>query len=358
MRWNFICCATALIAFVSAPAAVSIADIDAAPLEHRAALKFLLDNMPERDSTSLTREFLFENVALALEARNSCPWGAAIPDEIFLNHVLPYASVNERRDNWRKDFIARFGPLVKDCKTPGDAALMLNANMFKQINVSYHPTKRPKPDQSPFESIEANYASCSGLSILLIDACRAVGVPARFVGTPSWNNGQADANGNHGGNHSWVEIWDGQWHVLGAIEATPLDSTWFLGNASKANPARAVNCIYAASFKKTGLSFPLVWDESIKYVPAEDVTLSYINRVKTKIQVIEKPVGPRVSAHLTLRLKGRLIADMDFKDTAEVTLSAGQEYQATVTGSDYDGAPQVITAPADSGRIVTIVLGR
>ncbi|MEE9394119.1 MAG: hypothetical protein V3W41_16595 [Planctomycetota bacterium] len=38
----------------------------------------------------------------------------------------------------------------------------------------------------------AGTASCIGLSIMLIDAC-AVGVPARFVGTPLWSDG----SGNH-----------------------------------------------------------------------------------------------------------------------------------------------------------------
>ena len=44
------------------------------------------------------------------------------------------------------------------------------------INVRYHARKRPKPDQSPYESIDAGFASCTGLSVLLIDACRSVGV--------------------------------------------------------------------------------------------------------------------------------------------------------------------------------------
>jgi hypothetical protein len=37
-------------------------------------------------------------------------------------------------------------------------------------------------------------ASCSGLSILLAGACRAVGVPARIVGTPMWSNGHGNLN--------------------------------------------------------------------------------------------------------------------------------------------------------------------
>jgi hypothetical protein len=348
--------ATLLVAAGLAPAALQPSDADTAPPEHRTAVKFLIENMPERDLQSLTREFVLENVALAYAARKASTWAAAIPEEVFFNDVLPYASVNEARDNWRKDFAAKFGPLVKDCKSAGDAALVLNAKIFKQVNVGYHPTRRPKPDQSPYESIAAGCASCSGLSILLIDACRAVGVPARFVGTPEWTTGKGDANGNHAGNHSWVEIWDGQWHVLGAIEVSPLSQTWFLGNASKADPTRPQHSIYASSFRKTGLSFPLVWDDEIKYVPAEDVTQSYLKRIPVKLETLLSASGPSASARLVLRLKGRLIADTQWNGSTTVILSAGQEYEATLSRPGYDGGAFAFVAPQEKDKTISFVL--
>lgn len=249
--------------------------IRASPPEHRPGIAFLLANMPERDLQSLSAQFLLDNTALAYAARARAPWGRNLPDDLFLNDVLPYANLNERRDPWRKDFSQRFWPLVKDCQTPGQAAVLLNNKIFDLLHVKYHPTKRPKPDQSPAESIAAGYASCSGLSILLVDACRSAGIPARAVGTPSWVIRKGDANGNHGGNHTWVEIFDDHWRHLGASEPSALDQTWFNDNASKADPTHPENCIYAASFKRTGLSFPLVWDPTIHYVPAVDVTRTY-----------------------------------------------------------------------------------
>ena len=347
-----------LAAFISsAHAALESADVAAAPPEHRAAMQFLIDNMPAQDRENLTPDFLLENVALAYQARNANSWAKAIPEELFFNAVLPYASINEHRDNWRRDFASRFGPLVKDCKSAGEAALVLNKSIFKILNVTYHATKRPKPDQSPFESIAAGYASCSGLSILLIDACRAVGVPARFVGTPSWTTGKGDANGNHGGNHSWVEIWDGQWHVLGAIEVSPLDETWFLDNASKADPAQPVHCIYATSFKNSGLTFPLVWNAAIDWVPAEDVTQTYLRRTPVKIQALNAGGDP-VTAHLILRLKDQLIADCGLRNSPVLILSAAQEYEGVLTGERGDYTTVKFAAPTESNQIVSLLLQR
>ncbi len=299
--------------------------------EHREAAAFLIANMPPRDLTSLSRDFLVENIELAYRTRAAVPWGKALPDELFLNHVLPYASINERRDRWRPDFLKRFLPAVKGCKTPGEAAQKLNATIFKALGVKYHAKKRPKPDQSPYESIEAGYASCSGLSILLIDACRAVCVPARFVGTPLWVNRK--------GNHSWVEVWDGCWRFVGAAEPGPFDKTWFVGIAGKADPAKVEHRIYAASFARTETWFPLVWDLKIKYVTADDVTAFYTMRRPVTFQVTDTPGGQPVRARLTLRLAGRIVADAVVGEPVAFFLAGGRAYDAEICPPD--GSPCV-----------------
>ena len=175
--------------------------------EQRSAMEWLITHMPENDKKSLSLEFLITNSEYAFKSKKHFPWAKHVPDQIFLNYVLPYASLNERRDEWRKDFFYKFSPLVKNANSAYEGAAILNNKIFEMVGVEYS-TKRPKADQSPYESIEAGLASCTGLSFLLIDACRSVGIPARFVGTPMWYNDS--------GNHSWVEIWDGEWHFTGA----------------------------------------------------------------------------------------------------------------------------------------------
>ena len=186
--------------------------LTAAPEGQRKAMAFLVANMPERDLKSLHADFLLENVELAYKARKDVAWGERIPEDVFFNNVLAYANVNEARDAWRKDLYDLCLPLVKDCKTPSEAALTLNRTVYDKLKVRYS-TKRKKPDQSPKETIEQGLASCTGLSILLSDACRSVAVPARLAGTPLW--------ADNSGNHTWVEIWDDGWHFTGACEPDP-----------------------------------------------------------------------------------------------------------------------------------------
>ena len=64
-------------------------------------------------------------------------------------------------------------------------------------------------------------------SIMLVEACRSVGVPARLAGIASWPG--------RGGNHTWVEFWDNGWHFVGAAEPDDqgLDHAWFVGDAAR-----------------------------------------------------------------------------------------------------------------------------
>lgn len=249
------------------------------------SIRFLIIHMPDSDLKTLTAKYLVSNVKFAIQARQATPWGKRVPEAVFLNDVLPYASINERRDDWRQDFFHRFKDLVKDCKTTGEAAQLLNKNVFQILKVRYS-TKRKKADQSPYESMETGLASCTGLSVILADACRAVGVPARLAGTPLWVNKR--------GNHTWVEVWDeGVWKFTGACEYDPngLNRGWFQGIASKADPKDPRHRIYATSFKQTNGHFPMVWKWRSKEVPGVDVTARYIGKKSTKpaVDTDQKP---------------------------------------------------------------------
>ena len=293
-------------------------------------MAFLVANMPDRDLKSLHADFLLENVDLAYKARNETAWGKQVPEEIFLNNVLPYANVDESRDPWRKDLYELCLPIVKDCKTPSEAAMKLNSTVFTKLKVRYS-TQRKQANQSPKESIDQGLASCTGLSILLSDACRSVGVPTRLAGTPLWSN--------NSGNHTWLEIWDGGWHFTGACEPDPkgLDRGWFVQNASEAKKDVPEHAIYAASFRKTPLSFPLVWARDRKDVFAENVTERYAKEEKAALnkedsEQIEKEAGAFFRAGEEDRAKWKFDPKLDAllaDHEAAVRSAVWKAYQAS-----------------------------
>jgi hypothetical protein len=244
----------------------------------RADMEYLVTNMLAADRDTMSLELLKENVAYARLVREKYEWAKALPEDVYLRDVLPYHVVDEVRDAWRKELYELFSPAVDSCKTMYDAVCAVNANIPRLTGVNYN-TKREKTNQSPRESMRQGMASCTGLSILLVDAYRAVGIPARFVGTASWHDRR--------GNHSWTEVWlDGEWRVTEYYFPSQLDHLWFMADASKANADDRTFAIYATRFGKADDWFPMVWadgdvegrpiDELPKYIGAENVTAHYI----------------------------------------------------------------------------------
>jgi hypothetical protein len=233
------------------------------------AARFLAEHRPERDA-QIDRRILEDNLRFALRARSRFAWAKDLDEALFHNDVLPYAVLDEKRENWRPAMFERAAAIVEGCKTATEAAQALNRELFKLVNVKYG-RKRERPNQSPSESMRQGVASCTGLSILLIDACRAVGVPARAAGVAKWHSKR--------GNHTWVEIYDqGRWWYTGAAEydAKGLGRVWFGKDASQAVAGHPYEAVRATSWRKTGQGhWPMVWALRDTSVPGLDVTARY-----------------------------------------------------------------------------------
>ena len=250
--------------------------VNDAPEAEQRDMAYLIINMPTHDREAMDLELLKENVTYANIAREKYSWAKALPEEVYQCDVLPYAVVDEVRDSWRKELYEMFSPAVDTCTTMYDAICAVNANIPRLTGVDYN-TKREKTNQSPRESMRQGMASCTGLSILLVDAYRSVGIPARFVGTASWHDNR--------GNHSWTEVWlDGEWRVTEYYFPSQLDHLWFMPDASKAKAEDRTYAIYATRFAGAEDWFPMVWadgtgegpiEELPKWVGADNVTAHY-----------------------------------------------------------------------------------
>jgi transglutaminase-like putative cysteine protease len=322
--------------------------LEKCPGEHRSGLAYLIRYLPLKDLKALPPQALADNLALAYQARSEVSWGRGLPDDLFLDAVLPHASVTEPRDSMRAEFHTRYLPLVRDCKTPGQAALAINKKLFVDYKVGYN-TRRLRTDQSSKESIAQGMATCTGLSIMLVEACRSVAVPARLAGIASWPG--------RGGNHTWVEVWDDGWHFVGAAEPDDkgLDHAWFVADASKAIKGSGKNAIYAVTYRSTGDSFPLVWARSA-ITPGEDVTDRYSRGKPTtpatsRLMVEVRRGGDRVEAEVTTldrqtgasrRLGSSLgpTADLNHHLTCEAPASGGPLFIV----ARHDGRAAIRTA--------------
>jgi transglutaminase-like putative cysteine protease/predicted esterase len=263
------------------------------------AAAFLAEHRPERDD-AIDPAIVLESIAVALRARDTYPWAKDLSEDLFLNDVLPYATLDEPRVLTRERVHDLAAGIVEGATTAEEAAQALNRELFKLTGVRYS-TQRLRANQNSAETLDTQLASCTGLSILLVDACRGVGIPARVAGIASWT----DRNGNH----TWVEIHDGErWRFTGAAEydANGLDRGWFTGPASSAIEGHELHAIWASSWRTTGHRFPLAWNMADRSVPGVDVSSRYARAASgdaepvLAIRLWSSRGGPRLASIATL----------------------------------------------------------
>lgn len=233
-------------------------------------------------------------VSMAMDALQQYPWTKSVPKDVFFEYVGSFVSVNEARNNWRPlihDTL--FEKLVKPMLDIGESTgregvTMTIEDIIKRINQNMWSMFNLNPDAKsiffksgqtpliydPMSIIAFGYASCTGLSIFLVDALRTFGIPARLAGTPAWNGKLEN------GNHSWIEFYgsDSKWHIMESRAASGGDDKdllnpcqWWFCNKERTDDTS----FYAARLDRKysgGVFFPLAWDDSLIDVCGEDRT--------------------------------------------------------------------------------------
>lgn len=201
-----------------------------AGLEPEAArcLGALCAGLDGRDLASLPPELLLSYARASQRARETLPYAALVPEELFLRYVLPPRVNNEFPDGSRGFLYEQLAGRVRGLDMRSAA---LEVNWWCAEQAAYRPTD--DRTIAPYGILNRAYGRCGEESTLLVSALRSVGIPARQVYAPWWAH--CDDN------HAWVEFWaEGQWHYTGACEpeAAP-DIGWFTSAASRAMLVRA-----------------------------------------------------------------------------------------------------------------------
>jgi len=247
--------------------------------------QFLIEFMPPWDrlnEESLEGGILGDTISVALEARQNFSWASDVSWPLFSNWVLPYASVNEARTSWRTLLKTRMSSLLDDADFRSltrisDVVDKVNGQVWKLaspgVEIVFKAQQTPKI-YDPMSTIGFGFASCTGISLLLVDSLRVAGVPARIVGTPAWN-GQVE-----NGNHNWVEVWLGEEQGWTFLEGAPAGggslfepcSHWFC------TPAKMEQTkVYVPQWERVtnDTIYPMAWDFANKDIPGQNRTSYY-----------------------------------------------------------------------------------
>jgi len=220
------------------------------------------------------QEYLRTNSEFALRAHSEIGPARQVSEELFVREVLPYRQLDEPIDNWRPQFYEKLLPVARDKVSLRDLADAVVVFAFEGLGqkLEFKGNSTPQVMAPVSETLAKGYASCTGLSILVANALRAVGVPARVVGTPEWHLPA-------GGNHNWVEAWLGDgWHFMDAVPTKKVewDSTWFTKNTQVAIPG-TIHGIYTPVWDKHDADgqYLFTWRDPPVPVPALDRTNAY-----------------------------------------------------------------------------------
>lgn len=190
--------------------------------EERTLMRFFYGTMPVRDAGEYPFEVFLSYVRHAVWLRRNVSWCAALPEDIFVHHVLYYRINSEDISDCRSFFYE----LVKDrIRGMSLEQAILEINYWCAEHVVYESTD--ERTASPVTMYRCGRGRCGEESTFAVSVYRSMGIPARQVYTPRWAH--CDDN------HAWGEVYlNGQWHYLGACEPEEgLDRGWFAGPASR-----------------------------------------------------------------------------------------------------------------------------
>ncbi|WP_422658732.1 transglutaminase domain-containing protein [Paenibacillus sp. EC2-1] len=180
------------------------------------ALKYLYAYMPINDMADYNGELFLSHVRQTLAIRKQVPWGARVPDHLFLHFVLPYRVNTENIEDYRG---VMYNELSERTAHLSMAEAIMEANYWCHETATY--IGSDLRTMSPLGMMRNARGRCGEESTLAVAALRSIGIPARQVYTPRWAH--CDDN------HAWVEAWaDGEWFYFGACEPEArLNQGWF-----------------------------------------------------------------------------------------------------------------------------------
>jgi peroxiredoxin len=215
---------------------------------------FLIGTMPLSDLISIRADYLLEHIRYTSLLYDRYPRVRQLPEDVFLAYVLPYRTSSEPIVAHRRYFFEQLDPLVKNCSDSFEASYQVNLWLGGQrkgapARVRFAPGEARV--KSPFGTLLAGRGRCEELTVALVAALRAVGIPARCAYTPAWVKTD--------NNHAWTEMWsDGTWYALSSghpslqsAQAATAGKEWFV------EPAATAAAIYAGRFGAPGHTEPV-----------------------------------------------------------------------------------------------------
>lgn len=140
-----------------------------------------------KDTDQISAKFLIENIDSAFESWKNYPWAQSYSFETFCKKILPYRSVTEPLQDWRKEyswFVQSIADRLGNSTNQLDVCqqIMDRAGEFEFVQVR----KDPLPLLGPRQLLFREQGSCPDIANLMVYTGRSLGLAMSFDFTPHW----------------------------------------------------------------------------------------------------------------------------------------------------------------------------
>ena len=158
------------------------------------AFAHLKDSLPIRpqpvsysDADTIRSDDMLINIDLAFSQWQTRPWSSTYSEEVFYEYILPYRSVGEPLQDWRKDYLWYFREVPERVGNTRDPVAVMAEVMSYVPRFDYVSSrKEPLPLLGPKQLIFREQGACPDLANLMVFAGRALGVAVTYDFTPHW----------------------------------------------------------------------------------------------------------------------------------------------------------------------------
>lgn len=149
-------------------------------------VEFLLSRARQYDLANLTAAHLVHTVEYARRARKEMPWGKFMPEDVWMEYVLPYRVADEDLDDWRPEFYETLRPVIAGAKSARDAFLAISTWNYTRPGAVRFKVSENR-DMTPRQLLnQIKVGRCFEMNLLMVALLRSVGIPARIGGVPWW----------------------------------------------------------------------------------------------------------------------------------------------------------------------------
>lgn len=139
----------------------------------------------KRHDEIITADYIINDIDLAFEIWEQCPWKDSISFNVFKEYILPYSVKNEAITPWRKILNEKYSPMIEGIKSPKEAFDKVYTHIvagYKMGDVAFPYTA------DPLIVDRSMYGTCDDRSLYIVAVMRSLCIPAAYDFTKIWAN--------------------------------------------------------------------------------------------------------------------------------------------------------------------------